>query len=287
MDARKKKETSSLILMIIVAIALVLSIAAPIFYVKQIDQLETGNARLPEILLSPLLILGVIALIVSLVFTAFVFQQIGLADEKGTLGLPEGSIRAVIALSLILIFMISSVFIFWRMRSYEHIWSFNITRDMIIAFPSESIASIRHNNVNETLFDVERLIGPTQASVDIAKQIITTVSTLVVAVAGFYFGTRAVSTASGVTAISDPVIRKIDPPEGAQGDTISLMISGKNLGLGEGGTVKLVSGDTEMQIKDITSSSTSIACKLIIDPKHGKDSKWSVVVINADEADRR
>ena len=44
--------------------------------------------------------------------TALAFSAVKLADPTQALGLPEGSVRAVIALSLIVIFVITVVFLF-------------------------------------------------------------------------------------------------------------------------------------------------------------------------------
>ena len=138
----------------------------------------------PEIILSVILILGVIALVITLAFTSAIFNSLGLSDPTQSLGLPEGSVRAVIALSLILIFMISAVFLYEEVRNPVKITSTGITQDMIDDLPKEGIVAISVvggvDNAttvdNETLFNVTRIVD-SSASTDIAKQIITTVST--------------------------------------------------------------------------------------------------------------
>jgi hypothetical protein len=85
------------------------------------------------------------------------------------LGLPEGSIRALIALGLILLFFILAVFLY---------------ADLLHGTPGNP--------------------GPHgSAGVDIAKQLATTISTLVVAIASFYFGSSAVSQAAAVVRKRD------------------------------------------------------------------------------------
>lgn len=245
----------------------------------------------PEIVLSGLLVIGVIALLVALAFTAVVFKSLGLANPNGVLGLPEGSMRAVIALSLILIFIMSSIFLYWQVNhnaSGEIFTSTDITQEELNGFPKEQIVSINRyvTNDNKTYFTVKRLVNrSSDTSEDIAKQIITTVSTLVVAVAGFYFGTRAVAVAKGgAPGISEPVIHDIDPKTGNQDGEIKFRISGKNFDLVR--DVKLVQNSLEMLCKEVATSSTLVTCTLKID-KNAPVGKWALVVITSDEVKNR
>jgi hypothetical protein len=104
------------------------------------------------VVLPILLVYGVVTLVVALGALVGILSQFGLSTKGSALGLPEGSVQAVIALVLVLIFAITAVFLL----------SIDITAE------------------NERL----------------ATQILTTAGTLAVAVAGFYFGTRAVEAGS-------------------------------------------------------------------------------------------
>jgi hypothetical protein len=99
-----------------------------------------------------LLAAGVIGLLLALAVVAVFFQALAITDKNEALGLPRGSVRAVIALALILVFAIMSVYV----------------------------------------YSVEDLAN----KADIAKQLVTTLSTLVVAVAAFYFGSKSVEAAA-------------------------------------------------------------------------------------------
>jgi len=105
-----------------------------------------------EVVLPILLVYGVVTLVVALGALVGILSQFGLSTKGSALGLPEGSVQAVIALVLVLIFAITAVF----------------------------LLSIEITEENERL----------------ATQILTTAGTLAVAVAGFYFGTRAVEAGS-------------------------------------------------------------------------------------------
>jgi Short C-terminal domain len=112
------------------------------------------------IILPILLVYGVVTLVVALAVLAGILSYFNLAEPGKALGLPEGSIPAVIALILVLIFAIIAVFL--------------------------STIEIGEGGISEQF----------------ATQILTTTGTLAVAVAGFYFGTRAVET--GATAMTGP-----------------------------------------------------------------------------------
>jgi hypothetical protein len=157
-------------------------------------------------------------------------------------------VRAVIALSLIVIFVIVVVFLSGHMQrqlnQIEH-----LTLAQTNAIPGELVAGKRPEedlknkeaadlrkkadaikpqdspeavkareeadkaaseaDAARGLYTVDRYVEPTRGSEDFAKQIITTISTLVVSIAAFYFGsTTAISAAKGGTATGVPVITK-------------------------------------------------------------------------------
>jgi hypothetical protein len=246
------------------------------------------NFKTPEGMLSVMLITGVIALIVALTFSAVIYKSLALADRTQTLGLPEGSMQAVIALSLILIFMMSSLVLYTQVSNSEPMVYMGITQQQFNEIPQGEIAWF-HRNVffNNVTYDVGRIIPKTQASQDIAKQIITTVSTLVVAVAGFYFGSKtAIQGIKGsVPAMSIPIIRNINPTDGERDKDIELNIFGRNFELAK--EVKLIRDSFEILCTDVTSSSNLIKCKLKIpkDVKGYPEGKWTVVVINSDKGE--
>lgn len=131
---------------------------------------RTGSER-PEEALPTLLIAGVVALLVALAGLIVLLTAAGLEDRRAALGMPEGSIRAVIALMLILLFSIMAIFLYASIR-------FTAPDAFAAADDSASAASAL------------------KASEDIARQLLTTVGTLVVAIAAFYFGSNSVSSAT-------------------------------------------------------------------------------------------
>jgi len=101
----------------------------------------------------PLLLVGGIGIFLCAISAVTaVFWRLDLSSKNFALGLPDGSVRAVIALSLILLFAIMSVFLYL--------------------------------NINKNT-----------GATDLAKQLITTLATLVVSLASFYFGANTVASA--------------------------------------------------------------------------------------------
>lgn len=257
----------------------------------------------PEIILSVLLGTSVIALLLALTFTASIFKYLELAKPDQSLGLPEGSIRAVIALSLILIFMISSVFLYTQISRSDFTREIDLSQAEYDNLSKESVYySQPYGATNGTRYTVMLQMAENKDSVDIAKQIITTISTLIVAVAGFYFGTRAVAvgseaaiaakrgTGGDIKMALDPYILAIPTDEGRLGETIkNFTILGENFKtIKEVRLVHQKTGDS-MKCEDIMSSSKKITCTLKIpsDSKEAPIGMYTVVVVNDEQGQGR
>ena len=108
-----------------------------------------------EVLLAATFVLGLAFLLAVISGIVATFAQLKLTDPKTALGLPEGSIRAIIALVLVLIFVLLAVYLM------------------------------------EAVFTADNTSEDARTA---ATQLLATVGTLVAAVAAFYFGTGAVTT---------------------------------------------------------------------------------------------
>jgi hypothetical protein len=144
-----------------------------------------------EVRLPVLAIAGVFLLLGALALVSVAFSLFELSDKTQALGLPEGSIRAVIALSLIVLFAILSVYLY---------------------------ASLIGQNANSP-------------NADFAKQLLVLVGTLVTSVASFYFGSRSAASAAADVTRAAPEIRGIDPQRLAAGVTSPLEVKGDRLDL--------------------------------------------------------
>ncbi len=209
-----------------------------------INYFTTPQNPRSELVIGLIIVLGVSVLIVLLFIIAAGFSALGMGDPKQAMGLPEGSIRAMIALLLIIVWVILSVFLFNAVQGQT---------------------------------------GDT-AVTRLAQQLFTTMATLVVAIASFYFGSRSVASARAALAPSipttRPVIGRVDPSQVAQSTTGSLLtIQGKYFRLPK--SVRLVQDSTTIEATEIISSDTQIQCKVTIaaDQKTGK---WDLIVVNED-----
>jgi hypothetical protein len=111
----------------------------PLFFMGTASLL--ANFGTPAIPLTGLLLGGVLALIITLTLVAYTFWTLDLHDRAQALGLPEGSIRAVIALILILIFIISSMFMFGRLASPDVITVSGLTEEQVASLGGNDIIS--------------------------------------------------------------------------------------------------------------------------------------------------
>jgi hypothetical protein len=155
--------------------------------------------RQVEIILPTLLILGVVALLGVLGSMVFLFNRAGMAYNSNLpLGLPDGTISAVIALLLIIIFSITSVYLYGSLSAAETqgTSSYDVSAKDLGKIPPDQLVSISNNGDNT--FTVNTTV-PLRASQDLAKQILSVVGTLLVAIVGFYFGQRSVIGQDGRT----------------------------------------------------------------------------------------
>jgi hypothetical protein len=243
----------------------------------------------PDVLLPVLTSVSAVGLLISLAFLAIAFSALDLSDRTQALGLPEGSIRALIALLLITLFVITSIFLYRQLRFpiKESITTqyTGISEAQLAQIPPEEVVSIRAKTEGtEKTFDVDRRIPPieaSEASQRFAEQILTAVSTLVATVAAFYFGTRSVAVARGIiTTTSSPVVRSINLTEGRQGDEVKdVEILGKNFDSPK--AVKLVGDSKEIPIEELSSSETRIRGKVKI-PLESTVGKYKLIVTNKD-----
>jgi hypothetical protein len=148
-----------------------------------------------------LLVAGLVALTLLLYLGTVIHRTAGVGTSKSALGMPEGSIRALIALSLVLMFAIIGVTVLYAgMGTQEETVSSGITAAQIEDLENVQIIAISvvdpAASPGTETYNVTVRPEISQAGHDFGLQLLTTVSTLVVAVAGFYFGTRAVSQGS-------------------------------------------------------------------------------------------
>src|SRR5262249_50827786 len=150
----------------------------------------------PETRLPILAIGGVLALLIALALVAGAFTLLNLANPREALGLPEGSVRSVIALSLIVLFAIVAIYVYTNTDKPPIAQISGLTEQSKTEFLSKLPNSLLITTVsNGATGEAQRYTVyyrdiNTQAE-DIGKQLLTLIGTLVTSVASFYFGSKS------------------------------------------------------------------------------------------------
>jgi hypothetical protein len=276
------------------AIALVIALA---LLFKELENFGTDvvGASLPLIAIG-----GVIVLILLLTIVAMIFSALGLANKDQAMGLPEGSIRAVIALSLIVLFIILAVFLYknistggpvYTIENMSDVERTQFIRDHTTARDIQSVLvkdkdgqPLKNpDNTPKDLYNVSYRSANT-ASDDFAKQLLVLLGTLMTAVTSFYLGAGTVTSAvtAGQTAartdaaIPPPTLSDINPKvySLASGSPIKLEVMGANLNVIT--RVKIVKAGVELNGTNVSSNATRVTCD--IDVSTATQGAWDVVV---------
>jgi hypothetical protein len=146
--------------------------------------LASKQAAYTDVLFPLLLVAGVVALVLVVAVLVGLFKRMGLTNAAYPLGLPNGSISAIIALMLILVFAMLSVLVQVNLTPDERDRGF----DAGTSRPASSLGNPVTNLCGWPVHNLAESREESSAQVDIGKQLVTTVSTLVVAISAFYFG---------------------------------------------------------------------------------------------------
>lgn len=163
-----------------------------------------------ELVMPLLLTVGVVLMLAALAAYAVVLHGAGLSgDSQGrALGLPEGSVRAVLALALVLVFAILSVFLFWQLQMPPGTVSPGLTAEQIALLPAGTIRQITPvASSSPQVFDVVIQQPTAESATQVAQQLVTVLATLVTAVAAFYFGASTVKDAKTATEAAADKVR--------------------------------------------------------------------------------
>lgn len=234
-----------------------------------------------EVRLPVLAIGGVIALLVVIAMVAGAFTLFNLANPNEALGLPEGSVRAIIALSLIVLFAILTIYLYSSVSKPQlqqtpqftalqrENFLKNIQSERVIATISNGTdaAGVEH-------FTMYYHDGST-AGEDFAKQLLVMIGTLMTSVTSFYFATKSLG-GSGTTNPPRPNVTSVRPPAGTRGTDLQLEISGDNLDQIK--EVKATQGNKQVLATELASGTPSLLkCKLNV-PATESAGVWALVV---------
>jgi hypothetical protein len=185
-------------------------------------------------------IFGIMILFGALALVATLFQRLGLTNPNQALALPEGSIRAAIALALIVLFAIISIMLYRSILEPYKITGLTLAErkalleksaDRVMASIDEpcqagaataALAASAAGTAGpatgqpvcapeDQRYTLHLRPPPAQESTDLAKQLLILVGTLMTSVTSFYFATRGA--APPTPKAETPLARLAPPPE--------------------------------------------------------------------------
>jgi hypothetical protein len=255
-----------------------------------------------RISLPMLSIAGIVLLLLCLAAIAYVFNRAGLQDRTQALGLPQGSIQAVIALSLIVLFAILSVFLFTSIgEQVRPLTGLSAAeRDRLIGQLASSFAGWQPEGGEK--FTVFVRDPGAEARDDAAKQLIVLIGTLMTSAVSFYFGSRAASAApaperlppetarspapqprptpqpppssTGDTGAS-PRIAEVEPGTIPRGQEVQVAITGTGLSGADG--VIMRQGPVRLDVGPPRATDTGLTCNVAV-PAAAATGSYEVVV---------
>ncbi|HYX09674.1 MAG TPA: hypothetical protein VE912_23300 [Bacteroidales bacterium] len=183
-------------------------IASGVFYEIRL----TNGEYIPELTLTLLLLSSVVVFLIMIIASVSLLNHYKLTNSNEAFGLPSGSVRAILALSLLIIFAISSLYLYTKLKDPGQIYKItNLTKNQVDSLKAVNIIAKYPNEKNPSHYDIEGLdTYNTTASNDFAKQVITIISTLLVAISGFYFGAK-VSKQQSSSESESPSLNIISP----------------------------------------------------------------------------
>lgn len=217
MSPEWKRVAELFLVLLVILVAVTLEALILVGLTRWLQSEHLATAAMPVIA-----VIGVFELIGTMVIVVVLFRYVGLASPDQALGLPDGSVRAFLALSLLVLFGILTVFLFDSLAdgtverhitglpadytketfSKDHPLATNVMLVPILAADKKTTVS------NDIYWQEPR----DPSSTDFAKTLLTLMGTLMTAVISFYFGANTVS--SAVTA-TPPLSGTMPAPTGA------------------------------------------------------------------------
>lgn len=148
-------------------------------------------------------IFGIMILFGSLSLVAMLFRRLGLTDTRQPLALPEGSIRAAIALALVVLFAVIAIMLFHTTPGvpFEVTGLTSAQRTELLAKASDRVVSVTDAACAtpqtqpcadaDRRYNVRMRAANAPATDDLAKQLLVLIGTLMTSLTSFYFAARS------------------------------------------------------------------------------------------------
>lgn len=179
-------------------IGLVAFVAIAVLCTMNIWHLVSGSNGNQALILTSVMMVG-LALVTALMIVLLIFfKATGNDDKSQALALPSGSIRALLAFALVLMFVTLGVHLYEGVANNgAAVTKTGLTQPQVdalkaqfsLVFTSPAAGQPQGSN----LFDVTYYPGRSKEADDLAKQMFTQLATVFVTVIGFYFGSSTAS----------------------------------------------------------------------------------------------
>ena len=224
--------------------------------------------------LSALALGSMVVLLWALVIFAALMNIVGLSDKTQALGLPEGSIRAIIAIALVGLFAVLASTV---LNGHAVILSNDAKLETLTTIRDQnktlSLMIKPNPNTEPQTFTVSTPAAPAD---DFMKQMLTLVGTLMTAITAVYFGGRSANP-SDPTRAAPKLTAVIDSPVELSREPSMIKLSGADLNNVK--SVSLFNGKTQRIAQGVLSNSSQVHALVAFSDEDRTDEKtWSVSV---------
>ena len=243
-----------------------------------------------------------VMLVLFVLILAPVYKANGLSDAGQALGLPDGSVRAVIALALIALFAVTPLVLFNGLAGSERVVARLSADDMkLFIDKNQQFAPIWSEQQPDKTYTVHYQAKPGDGALDFAKQLLNLISILATAVTSFYFGAKIAGSASaqgalqaGTPAAPPPALAvkgfSTDPaPVVRKGDgsvDFALHLSGANMNAIQ--WIKLTAGSgNSLETSKFAAKSNDLeaTAQVLFKPGSAQGAQWSISALNSSGAE--
>jgi hypothetical protein len=247
--------------------------------------------------------------VVALVAVPAVFKWLKLAQAAEAMGLPDGSVRAIIALTLVFLFAVLPIYLFDRVAGHGGMAApiVGLSEDAKRAATTQYAADdpifvqvTDPKNADKYTYTMYFREPYDQTATDFAKQMLVLLGTLATSVASFYFGSNTATTAataathataaatqaaqnSGLPPKPVPSGLKTTPSPVTRANNVDVEFTLDVLGtnMNNVDSIRIQSGSTETQTFSATSDAVHATCtvtwkQLTVAP----GAAWDVIVID-------
>jgi hypothetical protein len=210
-------------IVLVVAVALLFIAVVALHYAGLFSYLFNSSRADEAIALSAVVLVGLALVVVLMAALVIVYWVLEVANKDQALALPEGSVRALIAFSLVLIFVCLGAFLYNNVNSEASVTGklnkiseaqlSELQKQFTVAAePARDNNGAQLTDAGGKLYNVTYFGRHSKEGDDFAKQIFTTLATVFVSVISFYFGSSSAVSAAKAARDAGTAGQKATPP---------------------------------------------------------------------------